>query len=153
MKKIADNVKGAWVESRVHSQIKRVYKKRYKEKITTTEIKKIWSSYVECEILEGLKVGAIVNLDKRTKIWVKATKLTDNKIVMALLDKGLMYVNGRVKEAKLNFDSSEYVYKIMLETDRFKGDTSLLFTPHQNLRNAVTEGIKKGKLITRFVCQ
>jgi hypothetical protein len=153
MKKIAEKKMGEWSTPRVHGLIKRDFKRRFKQRITTLDINNIWASYVEEEILNTLRVGGIAKLDDKTKIWVKATKPSDNKRVMALLEKGLMYVGGRVTEAKLNFDSSDYIYKIVLETTRYKKNKQIFFKPHQDLRDAVTEGIKKGKLITRLQCQ
>lgn len=142
-----------WSTPRLHYFIKKRYKKTFNKKITTLEINKIWSSYIEEEILNNLKLGAIVSLDKQTKIWVKATPITEHKRAMSLLNNGLMYVGGRVKEANISFDSSKYIYKIMLETDRYKDKLQLFFKPHKNLSSVVNEGIKQGKLITRLRCQ
>lgn len=153
MKKIAEKKNGEFVVSRVHGLIKRKFKKEFKKRITTKEINNIWASYIEEEILNGLRVGAIIKLDNNTKIWVKATKPMENKRFVSLLEKGLMYVGGRVTEAKLNFNSSDYIYKILFETKVYKKDKKIFFKPHQDLRNAVKEGIKKGTLITRLQCQ
>ena len=68
---------------------------------------------------------------------------------MALLSKGLMYKNGRIVEANMDFNTSEYIYDIVFETRRFKEKTKLYFQPHRNLSTAVRQGILKGKLITR----
>lgn len=153
MKKLVDKKLGEWSTPRVHGLIKRDFKRRFKQKITTKDINDIWNSYIEEEILNNLKIGAIINLDNQTKIWVKATKTTDSKRMMSLLEKGLTYVGGRVTKAKLNLSSSKYIYKIVLETKRYKKNKQIFFKPHQYLRDAVTEGIKKGTLITRLQCQ
>lgn len=153
MKKIAPVKLGRWVTPRVHGGIKRDYKKKFKEKITTQEINKIWASYVEEEVLNGLKIGKIINLDDKSRIWVKASKPIDNKKLVSLLEKGLMYVGGRVTKANMSFDSSDYIYKIVFETKRYKHTKQIFFKPHQDLRDAVKEGIKKGTLITRLQCQ
>lgn len=153
MKKIPKCKTGTWYTPRVHASIRRVFKKKFKERISTPEINSIWTSYLEEEIINNLQIGAIVNIDKKTKIWVKAIPVTEHKRAMALLSKGLMYVGKRIKEADISFDSSQYIYKIMLESERFNGGTQLFFKPHKNLSNSVNEGIKKGKLITRTKCQ
>ena len=153
MKKEPKKMMNKWSTPKVHYFVKKNYKKSFKEKITTPEINKIWNDYVEEEIISNLRIGSVVRIDDKTKIWVKATKTTDNKRAMSLLRKGLMYSNGRIVEANLNLDSSEYIYKIVLETERFREKTKLFFKPHKNLSLAVTEGVKNRKLITRFQCQ
>jgi hypothetical protein len=153
MRKIPKYKLNGWSTPRLHFLIKKRYKNNFRERITTPEINKIWNSYIEEEILSNLKIGAIVKLDKQTKIWVKATPIIKHKRAMSLLTNGFMYVGGRVKEANMRFDSSKYIYKIMLETDRYKDKLQLFFKPHKNLSNVVSEGIKQGKLITRLQCQ
>lgn len=153
MKRIAPkNKKNTWSTPRVHHKIQGEFKKRGL-KITSPEINKIWTTYIEEEIIKTLEVGGIVYLDSKSKIWVKAKKTVENKRAMALLNKGLMYKNGRIVEANINLNSSEYIYDIVFETTRFKEKTKLYFQPHANLKKAVREGILKGKLITRLQCQ
>ena len=105
------------------------------------------------EIISNLALGQIVNIDSKSKMWVKATKTIENKKVMALLVKGLMFKGGRVTKANINLSTSEYIYDIVFESTRLKSKERLYFEPHKNLSKAVQEGILKGKLITRtHVC-
>ncbi len=149
MKKIANAKQERWVTPRVHGFIKREFKTKYKKRITTPEINKIWNSYIEEEILNNLKVGAVVDLDYGSRIWVKARRRSEDKKAMALLNKGLMYSGGRVVEAKLNMSTTQYIYDIVFESRRYKHKKKIFFQPHANLSKAVSEGILKGKLITR----
>lgn len=134
---------------RIHFCIKRHYKIKFKEKITTPEINKIWRDYIEEEFIKTLQVGGVVNIDDNSRVWVKATPSIKKKNMMALLNKGLMYKNGRIVEANMNLSTSDYVYDIIFETRRYKHKTKLFFQPHRDLSKAVREGILKGKLITR----
>jgi len=149
MKKLADKKIGEWSTPRVHGLIKRDFKRRFKQRITTPDINKIWTSYIEEEILSKLMVGSVVNLDTKSRIWVKARKRSEDKKAMALLHKGLMYSGGRVVEAKLNLSTTEYIYDIVFETKRYKHKKKIFFQPHSDLSKVVREGILKGKLITR----
>jgi len=149
MRKSLINKKNAWSTPRVHHSIKKDYKKRYKEKITTQEINKIWSDFVDEEIISKLEVGSVVNIGTDSRFWVKATRTSDNKKLMALLNKGLMYKNGRIVEANMNLSTSQYVYDIVFESRKWSHKTKLFFDPHRNLSKAVRQGILKGKLITR----
>lgn len=133
----------------LHFNIKKAYKKKFKEKITTPEINKIWRDYVQEEFIKTLKVGGIVNIDESSRVWVKATRTSEKKNAMSLLNKGLMYKNGRIVEANMNLSTSEYIYDIIIESKRWKQETKLYFQPHRDLSKAVREGILKGKLITR----
>lgn len=134
---------------RIHFCIKRHYKIKFKEKITTPEINKIWRDYIEEEFIKTLQVGGVVSIDDNSRVWVKATPSIKKKNMMALLNKGLMYKNGRIVEANMNLSTSDYVYDIIFETRRYKHKTKLFFQPHRDLSKAVREGILKGKLITR----
>lgn len=149
MKKLAKGKLGEWTTARVHGMIRRNYKKKFKQKITTKEINKIWASYIEEELINNLKVGSIVHIDSESRIWVKARRRVEDKRAMALLEKGLMYSGGRVVEIKLNMGTTEYIYDIVFETRRYKHDKKIFFKPHKDLSKAVSEGILKGKLITR----
>jgi len=149
MKKIAKNKSEKWSTPRVHGFIKREFKTKYKKRITTPEINKIWNSYIEEEILNNLKVGTVVDLDYGSRIWVKARRRSEDKKAMALLNKGLMYSGGRVVEAKLNMSTTKYIYDIVFETRRYKHKKKIFFKPHADLSKAVSEGVLKGKLITR----
>lgn len=149
MKVIYRQVRNLWTTERLHSQIKAQYKKSFKKKITTPEINKIWSSYIEEEIINNLALGQVVNIDKCNRVWVKATKTIDNKRAMALLEKGLMFNGKRVVEANMNLSTSEYIYDIVFESTKLKSKEHLYFEPHANLSKAVRQGILKGKLITR----
>jgi len=149
MKKLADKKIGEWSTPRVHGLIKRDFKRRFKQRITTPDINKIWASYIEGEILNKLFVGSVVNLDTQSRIWVKARLRSEDKKAMALLNKGLMYSGGRVVEAKLNLSTTEYIYDIVFETKRYKHKKKIFFQPHADLSKVVSEGILKGKLITR----
>ena len=128
-------------------------KKKFKKKITSTQINKVWADYIEEEITKPLSFGAIVNIDKYSKIWVKATPLVEHKRAMSLLEKGLIYNGGRIKEANISFDNSEYIYKVVYENKSFDKKIQLYYKPHSNISKAVNEGIKQGKLITRLQCQ
>lgn len=147
------SIKNKWSKESVYKAINRKFKAKFKKKISITDVNKIWESYLKEEVLNNLEVGAIVNIDSKTRIWVKAIPILENKTVMSLLDKGLMYVGGRITKAKLNYDNSDYVYKIMFESDRFKGGTKLYFKAHESLSNAVRTGVINGKLITRLECR
>lgn len=149
MKKLADKKLGEWSTPRIHGLIKRDFKRMFKQKITTPDINKIWASYIEEEILNKLKVGSVVNLDKESVIWVKARSRSEDKKAMALLSKELMYSGGRIIKAKLNLSTTEYIYDIVFETKRYKHTKKIFFQPHADLSKAVSEGILKGKLITR----
>lgn len=133
--------------------IRGAYKKQFKKTISDSEINKIWDSYINEHILPSLKKGDIVKLNDILKIWVKATPINKHKRAMALLNKGLMYVGGRIKEANISVDSSEYIYKILLEADSKSLEKKIFFKPHASLSSTVREGIKSGKLITRLQCQ
>lgn len=149
MKRIAPkNKKNAWSTPRVHHKVQKEFKRHWL-KITSPEINKIWTTYIEEEIIKTLEVGGVVYLDSESRIWVKATKTIEKKNAMALLSKGLMYKNGRIVEANMDLNTSEYIYDIVFETRRFKEKTKLYFQPHRNLSKAVRQGILKGKLITR----
>lgn len=149
MKKIASKKMGEWSTPRVHGLIKRDFKRRFKKRITTQDINKIWASYIEEEVLNKIKIGAVSTLDAKSIIWVKARKRSEDKRAMALLNKGLMYSGGRVVKAKLNLSTTEYIYDIVFETKRYKHKKKIFFQPHGDLTKAVSEGILKGKLITR----
>lgn len=149
MKKIPKGIKNKWSTEFMHFQLKKEYKKKFNQKITSLEINKIWSTYVNEEIVKNLELGQVVTIDKKNKIWVKATKTVDNKRVMSLLEKGLMFNGNRIVEANFNLSTSEYIYDIVFESTRLKSKEKIYFQPHINLSKAVKEGILKGKLITR----
>ncbi len=130
--------------------IKRRFKKYLGVEITSKEINKIWNDWVEENIITPLSVGTIVQIDKDSTIWVKATPIYKHKRAMALLGKGKMFADGRVIDADINFDTSKYIYKVIYENRKFKGKTQLFYKPHPEISKAVNEGIINGKLITRF---
>ncbi len=139
---------------KINKKIKRDFKNKYNQKITTQEINKIWHDYVKMGVLEDLSNGGIVNLFNDMKIWVKAIPIHENKRAMALLNKGLMYVGGRIVEAKLNHYESRFIYKITADINRDKDlCNNIYFAPHRNLKLAFKDGLKRGKIITRTTCQ
>ena len=69
---------------------------------------------------------------------------------MSLRSKGLAYRNGKIVEADINFDTSNYIYKVVYENISFKQDKKIFFKPNVKISKAVNEGIINGKLITRF---
>lgn len=153
MKAVPDKTRGIWNQKRVDFFIQKRYKKVFKSKIGIRDIHKIWNDYIEEVVIKPLSVGSIVKIDKRSKIWVKATPTLENKRAVALFNKGLMYSGGRIVEANLNFDNSKYIYKVVYENTSFKGNGQLFFNADQKIKKAVNEGIKQGKLLTRFQCQ
>lgn len=134
----------------VNEAIKRRFKKYMGVEITSTEINKIWNDWIEENIITPLSVGTVVQIDKDSKIWVKATPIYKHKRAMSLLSKGKVYRNGTVVDADINFDSSRYIYKVVYENKKFKGETKLFYKAHKAISKAVNEGIINGKLITRF---
>lgn len=153
MKKTPPKKHRQWQTDRLHSQIKLHFKRYYKKRITGQDIQRIWKDYIQEEIINPLSVGSVVELDDYSTIWVKATPVLEHKKAMSLLKQGLMYKNGTVQEANINFDTSKYIYKIMFENTGMNKEYKLYFKPHRDLSKAVNEGIVNGKLITRFVCQ
>jgi hypothetical protein len=150
VKKRPAKKRSEWSTERLHSIIKQTCKRRYKAKITGREINKIWSDFVDEHINKGLEVGSIVNLKEFAKIWVKATPILEHKVAVSLLKRGKMFKDKMVVDANINLDSSDYIYKIMFEPLKYKGDIKVYFKPNASLKKAVYNGIKERKLITRF---
>ena len=149
-----NNMKNSWNTKEFYTSIKREVKSKHKIKINGLEIAKVWKDYVELHICENLKKGNKVELKKTACLWVKATPLLEHKTAFHMFSKGLMYSQKRIKEAKIKLDSSKYIYKIVLDKlGNKETEYKMYFKPHKLLRNAVSEGIEKGKLITRFQCQ
>lgn len=150
MKAKPNKIHRIWQTDRLHFAIKKQFKRVHKKRITSIEINKIWGDYIEEEIIKPLSIGTVVSINKSSTIWVQATPILEHKRAVTLLKKGLMYKDGRIVEANLNFDSSKYIYKVMYENRLYKHDYQLYFKPNPNISKAVSEGIKQGKLITRF---
>ena len=152
MKKRPTKKLSVWQTELVHYNIKLAFKRKLKKRISSRDINKILDAYVEEAIIKKLEVGGIVDL-KFAKIWVKATPISEHEWAMSLLKKGKMFKGGMIVDANLNFDTTKYIYKIMLEAERYKGDLKVHYAPHPKISKAVHEGINKGKLLTRFECQ
>lgn len=134
----------------VRDNIKLKLKKKHKLKITDGKINRVWKDWIEDQIINPLSVGTIVNIDDNSRIWVKAIPVYKNKRAMSLRSKGLAYRNGKIVEAEINFDTSNYIYKVVYENKCIKSDNKIFFKPHKNISKAVNKGIINGKLITRF---
>lgn len=134
----------------IDDNIKKIFKKEYKSKISTSEINKIWKDWIDECIVKPLNVGTIVKLDKESKIWVKAIPVHKHKRAMSLRSKGLAYVSGKIREANINFDTSKYIYKVVFETERVNKKVKLFYKPHISIKKSVSDGIVNGKLITRL---
>lgn len=134
----------------LRDNIKRKLKKKYKIRITEGQINKVWRDWVEESIIKPLGVGGVVEIDTNSTIWVKATPTYKHKRAMSLRSKGLAYRNGKIIEADINFDTSNYIYKVVYENGFFKGNKKLFFKPNVKISKAVNKGIINGKLITRF---
>ena len=150
MKKAPHKKKRQWQSDRLHALIKIHIKRYYKKRIVGQEIQRIWNDYIQEEIIKGLEVGSVVKLDKHSTIWVKATPFVKHKKAMQLFQKGLMYQGGGIVPLNINLDTSKYIYKIMYENVGMNKEHKYYFEPHRDLKKAVNEGIKKGKLVTRF---
>lgn len=150
VKKRPAKKRSEWSTERLHSIIKQTCKRRYKAKITGREINKIWSDFIDEHINKGLEVGSIVNLKEFAKIWVKATPILEHKTASALLKRGKIMKGRMIVDANINLSSSDYIYKIMFEPLKYKGDIKVYFKAADSLRNAVNKGIEERKLITRF---
>jgi len=134
----------------LRDNIKKKLKKKHKIRITEGQINKVWRDWVEEEIIKPLSVGSVVQIDSKSKIWVKATPTYKHKRAMSLRSKGLAYRNGKIVEADINFDTSNYIYKVVYENISFKQDKKIFFKSNVKISKAVNEGIINGKLITRF---
>lgn len=152
MKKKPTKKLSVWQIELVHYNIKLAFKRKFKKRISGREINKIWEAYVEEAIIKKLEVGGIVDL-KFAKMWVKATPTVEHNRAMSLLKQGKMFKGGMIVDANLNFDTAKYIYKIMFEAERYKGDLKVHYSPNPKISKAVNEGINKGKLLTRFECQ
>lgn len=141
---------GVWQQDRVNYHIKLKLKRKHRKQISIRKISEVWQDYIQEEIIKPLSIGTPVKIDVKSMIWVKATPILEHKRAISLLKKGLMYKGGRVVEANLNFDSSKYIYKVIYENKSAKKERKLFFKPNENISKAVNEGIKAGKLLTRF---
>lgn len=150
MKAIPIKKKSIWQQDRLNATTKRLFKKKYKQRLNLTDMQKIWSDYIDEVVIKGLEKGSVVNLSKNTKIWVKATPTIENKRAMALLEKGLMYFGGKIVPANINLDTSRYIYDVVLESSLNRECNRIYFQPHKNISKAVREGIISGKLVTRI---
>lgn len=149
MKPLPKKKKSVWQQDRLNATTKRLFKKKFGQKLNLAEMQKIWSDYIG-EISKDLAKGTVVNLTKNTKIWVKATPMVENKRAMALFEKGLMYFGGKIVPANINLDTSQYIYDVVLESSLHKECKRIYFQPHKNISKAVREGIISGKLVTRI---
>lgn len=149
MRKMPNKKIQKWQTEKVHYYIKE-HLKTHKVKINSKEINKIWKDYIQAEIIDTLAFGGVIQLNDNAKMWVKATPITQHKVAMSLLKKGLMLNRGGVVEANINLDTSKYIYKICYENTKFVNVKQMYYAAHPNIRKAVNEGIVKGKLITRF---
>lgn len=143
-------MKAIFKKSEIDNRIKKRFKTKYKKRISINDINKIWKDWVYETIEKPLNVGSVVNIDKKSKIWVKAIPLHKHKRAMSLRNKGLTCLNGKIQEAKVNFDTSKYIYKIVFETDRMGKDIKLFYKAHPKIKKSVNDGIINGKLITRL---
>lgn len=138
-----------WDNKDLQSRLRKRVKKQTGVRITNTDINKIWNTFIEEEILPTLMINSIYNFGGGVKLWVKATPIMEHKRAVALLRKGLMYRRRKVIDAKINYDSGKYIYKICLDTENKKGKR-IYFKPNEKLKKVVRESINKNKLITRF---
>lgn len=149
MKPIPKKKRSVWQQDRLNATTRLLFKKKFKQRLNLADMQKIWSDYIE-EISKDLAKGTVVYLTKNTKIWVKATPTVENKRAMSLLEKGYMYLNGKIVPANINLDTSKYIYDIVLESNLNKECKKIYFQPHKNISKAVREGIISGKLVTRI---
>lgn len=138
-----------WDNKKLQTSIRRSVRKKTKTKIGNREVSKIWQTFINEEIIPSLVINSVYNFGGGVKLWVKATPIMQHKRAVALMKKGLMYRQGRIMEAKLNYDTGKYIYKIYLETKGREGK-KIFFNAHSSLKKAVTESVNKNKLITRF---
>lgn len=138
-----------WNNELVVSRARTRFKSSFKKSISAKEVKDIWSDFVSIFIEEELKLGREVYLFGN-KFWVKATPVVKHKRALSLLKKGKIYLNGRIVDADINFDSAEFIYKIMYKSDYYKKGNKVFFKAHRSISKAVNEGIKNRKLITRL---
>ena len=146
------NTKGiinGWNTVRVNTMLRKRFKRKFKKKLLVSDISNIWKDYIKEDVLNNISKGIVSDIDNSSRIWVKATRTVDNKRFMSLLSNGLMYRRGRILEADINMNTSEYIYDIVFESKRWKSNVKLFFQPHKDLSKAVRDGILKGKLITR----
>lgn len=134
----------------LNSNIRAYFRKKYKLKVSDRDINKVWSEWVQMCISEPLGLGRVVEMDKSSKIFVKAIPINKHKRAIALREKGLAYVGGRITKANINFDTSKYIYKVVYESSKFKQGTKVFFKPHQNISKEVNKGVNRGKILNRF---
>lgn len=121
----------------LRKRIKKRFRKTFKKSITSTEIDKIWSDYVDEKVNELLSNGKIEFTEGFT-LEVVGRKILDNKVMVALLSKGLMLRGGRVQKAiMLNKRRPEISYKIEMKNKNFK-DGELYFQAHSEIKKKLT---------------
>ena len=150
MKKVPNKKHRVWQTDRLHAQIKLHFKRQYKTRIVGQEIQRVWNDYIAEEIIKPLSVGSIVELNDKATLWVKATPILEHKTAMSLFKRGLMLQGGKVVPININFDTSKYIYDIVYENKDMNDEYKLYFKPHPTISKGVHEGIKAGKLVTRF---
>jgi hypothetical protein len=138
-----------WNQPEMDRQIKRAFKIHYKKKITSAKINKVCRDFIEQYISIPLSKGEIVTINEHV-FMVKSKHIADNKRIMSLLDKGLMYKNGRIVRANLNFDTSSHIEKIVYENKDREQNNKLFFEAHKNIKASVRKGIISGKLVSRL---
>ena len=122
----------------LRKRIKKRFRKTFKKKITATLIDAIWEAYLDEKIKELLSNGK-TEFTEGFALEVVGRKIIENKVMYALLSKGLMVRGGRVRKAiMLNNRRPGLSYKIEMKNKNFK-DGKLYFVADGRIKKKLTD--------------
>lgn len=122
----------------LRKRIKKRFRKAFKKKITSRQIDKIWSDYVDAKA-EELLSGGKIELSDGFEFEIVGKKIIEDKRLFALMSNGLMLKGGRVmKSTGLNKSRPGFSYKIEMKNKNFK-DGDLYFEAHPGIKKKVRE--------------
>ncbi len=124
--------------SDVKKRIQKQYRKKFKEKVSLTEIDEIWKAYVDSAITARLVRGRKVEIITGFGLEVVGRRVIDNDAIRRLFENGLqIYPSGVLTPAKmLSPMRREYYYKIECNNSNFKSG-KLYFKADEEIRQKV----------------
>jgi len=121
---------------------KKLLRKKYKKTIKLSDVDKIWAEYCHYGVLKPLIKNGEVNIDQYTKLEIVGRKIVDDPQAFGLMSKGVVATKGGYKKpiGKLNPLRSDFIYKIRLTDNTFKGGR-LIYRPDRKLSKSVHKAL------------
>lgn len=126
----------------LRSRAKKMMRSKHKKTIKLTDLDRVWSDWVEFNILRPLIKYGSVQIDEKTSIEIVGKTIINDKASFNLLANGRAITKtGRFVEPKRLSGRADYIYKIVMTDDNYKKG-QLVFEADKKLKKMVREALE-----------